>query len=605
MKNKKGFTLIELLAVIVILAIIALIAIPIVLNMIESARKAAARDTAYGYIDAIEYNNGFANVEVEGYSLITGTKNVSEISVKMKGKAPDSGSVTIDATGKVSNASLCIGKYKVDYNGKEATVEKSNDCSGSSHTIAYKEFEVGDKVYFNPVSYAFCNEDDTSASCYEWIVISKNNDTYELYMLDNVESMLWNGAKPNPVDMISSYTGSWSNKLTVDSTYDYTFASDWKFEFSSGKARMLERSEYDSFSSAIQNELKQSCNTALNNPGKYCAITNNTENYVGQINPGGAVNTVPYTAKSALGNNYVKPVIKIDIKDGVGNATAIAYEKYDPNDEVYFDPVSNNKCDSSSFSVANVSNGTSTCYKWRVISVNDKATNTKVTLQLDHSLFIESSWSTRSNAYGPEKILQTMADLTYNWNNVPKLDYQYNTTNALNGYGILTCTEGICTASANNNTVAGTSTKPLRARAITMEELLALVNTVADNNAPSRTWSQSSRDTTAQVYYISTPKYKIGYGSMSSGGNTTLKWLLENTIGTNVNSQPCDSESTDNVYGSNSEGYWTLTPDTADNYATDRAFMISGYGYVATTAFGGNYDIGVRPVITIEKSKLK
>ncbi|MCI8544918.1 MAG: prepilin-type N-terminal cleavage/methylation domain-containing protein, partial [Bacilli bacterium] len=39
--RKKGFTLIELLAVIVILAVIALIATPIILNIIEKARKSA------------------------------------------------------------------------------------------------------------------------------------------------------------------------------------------------------------------------------------------------------------------------------------------------------------------------------------------------------------------------------------------------------------------------------------------------------------------------------------------------------------------------------------------------------------------------------------
>lgn len=40
--KKKGFTLMELLAVIIILAIVALIATPIVLNVIEDARKSAA-----------------------------------------------------------------------------------------------------------------------------------------------------------------------------------------------------------------------------------------------------------------------------------------------------------------------------------------------------------------------------------------------------------------------------------------------------------------------------------------------------------------------------------------------------------------------------------
>ena len=39
--NKKAFTLIELLAVIIILAVIALIATPVVLNVVDNARKEA------------------------------------------------------------------------------------------------------------------------------------------------------------------------------------------------------------------------------------------------------------------------------------------------------------------------------------------------------------------------------------------------------------------------------------------------------------------------------------------------------------------------------------------------------------------------------------
>ena len=54
MKEKKGFTLVELLAVIVILALIALIATPIILNVINDAKKQAAKDSAYGYMDAVE-----------------------------------------------------------------------------------------------------------------------------------------------------------------------------------------------------------------------------------------------------------------------------------------------------------------------------------------------------------------------------------------------------------------------------------------------------------------------------------------------------------------------------------------------------------------------
>ena len=53
-RNQKGFTLIELLAVIVILAVIALIATPLIMNVINDAKKGADRDAAYGVIKAIE-----------------------------------------------------------------------------------------------------------------------------------------------------------------------------------------------------------------------------------------------------------------------------------------------------------------------------------------------------------------------------------------------------------------------------------------------------------------------------------------------------------------------------------------------------------------------
>ena len=131
MKRKNGFTLIELLAVIVILAIIALIATPIVLNMINSARKKAAESSAYGFIDAIEYNNGFAQTEQAGYTEINGTDlDATSINVKMKGKKPTSGTVTI-VNGKVTSATgLCFNDYKVNYDGRVATV--GGKCDGSS-----------------------------------------------------------------------------------------------------------------------------------------------------------------------------------------------------------------------------------------------------------------------------------------------------------------------------------------------------------------------------------------------------------------------------------------------------------------------------------------
>ncbi len=54
MREEKGFTLIELLAVIVILAVIALIATPLIMGVIDDARKGSAKNGAYGYVKALE-----------------------------------------------------------------------------------------------------------------------------------------------------------------------------------------------------------------------------------------------------------------------------------------------------------------------------------------------------------------------------------------------------------------------------------------------------------------------------------------------------------------------------------------------------------------------
>ena len=52
---KKGFTLIELLAVIVILAIIALIAVPVILGVIDKAKKGAFKDSVLNAFNSVEY----------------------------------------------------------------------------------------------------------------------------------------------------------------------------------------------------------------------------------------------------------------------------------------------------------------------------------------------------------------------------------------------------------------------------------------------------------------------------------------------------------------------------------------------------------------------
>lgn len=109
--NKRGFTLIELLAIIVILAIIAVITVPIILNIIENAKRGAARSSALGYADAIK----LAYVESQ-YS--TGSATGTAVPATISGSAAtlyvNKEGSDVECTGvEVSNGALKIAQCDV------------------------------------------------------------------------------------------------------------------------------------------------------------------------------------------------------------------------------------------------------------------------------------------------------------------------------------------------------------------------------------------------------------------------------------------------------------------------------------------------------------
>lgn len=94
--NKKGFTLIELLAVIVILAIIALIATPIVLGIINDARKSSANESAKLIVKNVELAYSTAYTQNDGnYPDIAGVAK----NFKMDGATMDASTGKITVTG--------------------------------------------------------------------------------------------------------------------------------------------------------------------------------------------------------------------------------------------------------------------------------------------------------------------------------------------------------------------------------------------------------------------------------------------------------------------------------------------------------------------------
>ena len=125
MKNK-GFTLIELLAVIVILAIIALIATPMILGVIDTAKRGSAESSTLGYVEAVE-KSSLINVIEKGTGYADGVYDVDGKNLKQ------SGSVV----------------YTIDYKGDTAT-----------GTLEIKDGEVIDaelvfaKIHANTVDYA-------------------------------------------------------------------------------------------------------------------------------------------------------------------------------------------------------------------------------------------------------------------------------------------------------------------------------------------------------------------------------------------------------------------------------------------------------------------
>ena len=195
MKEKnKGFTLVELLAVIVILALIALIATPIILNVINDAKKQAAKDSAYGYMDAVE--KYIVSSELEDKSIKDRTYSVEELNnmgVSVKGSTPDNGNIEIKE-GAVKNYNLGIDGYYI-------TKDEVKKVSTTT------QFKNGKIVYYNPVSGEKCtgyteanSTTETKSGCMKWYVFNdkEGNATVNVILDHNTTAnVAWNSTGSN------------------------------------------------------------------------------------------------------------------------------------------------------------------------------------------------------------------------------------------------------------------------------------------------------------------------------------------------------------------------------------------------------------------------
>ena len=137
--KKDGFTLVELLAVVVILAVVALIATPIILNVINDAKKSSIKQSAVGYVDAVEktilekktntdvdYDGKYTikkdqiTKESETASLLP-ILDLIQLNVNVKGELPTKGNLEIEKSNVISGefyynnylVTLSNDKYKI------------------------------------------------------------------------------------------------------------------------------------------------------------------------------------------------------------------------------------------------------------------------------------------------------------------------------------------------------------------------------------------------------------------------------------------------------------------------------------------------------------
>ena len=172
MKKQKGFTLIELLAIIVILAIIAVITVPIILNVIDNAKKGTAKDSAYGYKDAISkyYVSGMLeneSIQLNGnYNVVDG--KLGDYEIPFSGTKPTSGYLTFE-NNILKNGCLTIDEYKVSFENGEVNNVAPGICENKATPetpdepetpTTYTVYADGTAVYYNPVSGEKCNESD-------------------------------------------------------------------------------------------------------------------------------------------------------------------------------------------------------------------------------------------------------------------------------------------------------------------------------------------------------------------------------------------------------------------------------------------------------------
>ena len=222
-ENYKGFTLVELLAIIVILTIIALITTPVILNVIEKSRLNAAKDKAWGTIDAVRIAYATAQTSEQEVGLPytikypktsasdsstdsstgggTGNGYINNAEVKASGENPTEGTVTISNNGTITASSLKFDNYYCStINGKNGKLNPNKIyCSRMSDDVVSEKAVMmaknPSKAFWHPVYSSkistvdiLTNKDVPNNAVESWDVSEEQNGTVMAWIIDDSEN---------------------------------------------------------------------------------------------------------------------------------------------------------------------------------------------------------------------------------------------------------------------------------------------------------------------------------------------------------------------------------------------------------------------------------
>ena len=246
---------------------------------------------------------------------------------------------------------------------------------------------------------------------------------------------------------------------------------------------------------------------------------------------------------------------------------------YANGEVVYFNVTTGEKCSSSEYTETQSNTGTKTgCMKFYVFN-DDGGSN--VNLLLDHNTTATVAWnSSGSNASGPKKVLNQLKEDTKFWvGTITPENYSIDQSNQ---------------TSETKYTVDYSSYK---ARLITAQEVATITgNTTWNEKTSISDFFFDTNTTTAS----DTCKYDYSTKTSVTTG-CKYGWLYDRT-GKDCTNKGCLNNSDQETYG-----YWTISPRAS----------YSGYAWNVTSGASlyskdvdNDYYYGVRPVITVLKSKL-